>query len=41
MMYKSKRNFSSEFKKFFGFDQKLEFMKIKNDKNLDFDNSKM
>lgn len=35
------RCFSTEFKRFFGFDEQLENMKIKHDLNTDFDNRKM
>lgn len=35
------RALSTEFKRFFGFDDKLEETKIKNDKNLEFDVKKM
>lgn len=36
-----KAAFSSEFKRFFGYDQGLEDLKFKNDTNTEFDNGKM
>jgi len=37
----SQRQFSSQFKKFFGFEERLEQQKIKNDTNTEFDVNKM
>ena len=36
-----RRMFSSEFKRFFGYEHLIESTKIKNDDNMNFDNGKM